>query len=280
MKKKLPTKLIAAAFSIMFSAGAFAAQTIYIHAHRGEPHLAPQNTPESIALAFDLGARMIETDFHITKDGTMVCMHDRPELKRLWGIDKEPKDLSIDEIRTSRLAHPEKFDAKYANCKIPTIDEIFAVIPKDKSFELEIKTYGEGFADKVEAARKKAGLGYENILITSFSPDVIKDFKAKYPQYETLLILSISKKGKPSAEEIVKKAKYAGASQVAIGNYKKLDRAFIKTIQDAGFKVGLWQVENLNDLAIAAKLGADRVCSNYCAKLHSEYKLIKELNLE
>ena len=280
MKKKLPTKLIAAAFSIMFSAGAFAAQTIYIHAHRGEPHLAPQNTPESISLAFELGARMIETDFHLTKDGTIVCMHMRKELRDIWGIDKEPKDLTIGEIRASKLAHPEKFDKRYANCKIPTIDDIFAVIPKDKSFELEIKTYGDGFADKVEAARKKAGLGYKNILITSFAPAVIKDFKEKYPQYETLLIVSCPKKGKLAAKEIIKKAKYAKASQVAIGNYNKLDRAYIKEIQDAGFKVGLWQVENLNDLAIAAKLGADRVCSNYCAKLRADYKRIKELNME
>ena len=262
------------------AATAAASQTIYVHAHRGEPHLAPQNTAESIALAFKLGARMIETDFHLTKDGTLVCMHMRKELKDIWGIDKEPKDLTIDEIRASSLAHPEKFAAKYAGCKIPTIDEVFSVIPKDKSFELEIKTYGEGFADKVEAARKKAGLDYKNILVTSFSPAVIKDFKGKYPQYETLLILSMSKDGKPSADEIVKKAKSAGASQVAIGNYKKLDRAFIKTIQDAGFKVGVWQVENLNDLAIAAKLGVNRVCSNYCAKLRADHKLIKELNFE
>lgn len=167
MKKKLPATTIAAVFSVLFSAGAFAAQTIYIHAHRGEPHLAPQNTPESISLAFELGARMIETDFHLTKDGTIVCMHMRKELRDIWGIDKEPKDLTIGEIRASKLAHPEKFDKRYANCKIPTIDDIFAIIPKDKSFELEIKTYGDGFADKVEAARKKAGLGYKNILITN-----------------------------------------------------------------------------------------------------------------
>lgn len=214
--KKLPTKLVAAACAVMFSASAFAAQTIYIHAHRGEPHLAPQNTPESISLAFELGARMIETDFHLTKDGTIVCMHMRKELRDIWGIDKEPKDLTIGEIRASKLAHPEKFDKRYANCKIPTIDDIFAVIPKDKSFELEIKTYGDGFADKVEAARKKAGLGYKNILITSFAPAVIKDFKEKYPQYETLLIVSYPKKGKLPAKELIKKAKDAGG--VAGGN--------------------------------------------------------------
>lgn len=48
MKKKLPTKLIATAFSVMFSAGAFAAQTIYIHSHRGEPRLAPQNAAQTV----------------------------------------------------------------------------------------------------------------------------------------------------------------------------------------------------------------------------------------
>lgn len=280
MNKKLSKAIIAAACAVMFSSSAFAAQTIYMHAHRGEPHLAPQNTPESIALAFDLGARMIETDFHLTKDGTMVCMHGRPELKKIWGIDKDPNELTIEEIRASKLANPKKFDKRFANCKIATIDEIFAVIPKDKSFELEIKTYGDGFADKVDAARKKAGLDYKNILITSFSPAVIKDFKAKYPQYETLLIVSYPKKGKLPAKELIKKAKDAGASQVAIGNYKKLDRAYIKEIQDAGLMVGIWQVENLNDLAIAEKLGVNRVCSNYCAKLRADYKRIKELNLE
>jgi len=252
---------------------------IYMHAHRGEPTLAPQNTTASIKLAFELGARMIETDFHLTEDGTIVCMHGRNELKSLWGIDKDPSKLTREEIAASKLRTPEKFDKKYADCKIPTIDQIFAIIPKDKYFELEIKHYGKDFADKVEDARKKAGLKYSNMIVTSFSPNDIKDFKKKYPEYETLYILSINSKNPQRAEDVIKIAKDAGASQVAIGNYRAINREYVKKIQDSGLKVGVWQVENLDDLAYAIDLGANRICSNNASKLRANYAKIQKTTL-
>ena len=82
-------------------------ETIYMHAHRGESSLAPENTVESIKLAFELGARMIETDFIMTKSGTIICVHNRKELLSVWGIDKDPADLTDEEIANARLAHPE-----------------------------------------------------------------------------------------------------------------------------------------------------------------------------
>ena len=105
---------------------------LYMHAHRGEASIAPQNTRESIKLAYDLGARMIETDCHLTEEGEMIIMHGRKEAKEVWGLDKDPKTITLKEVKNSRLAHPEKYDAKYANCRIPTLDELFAVMPKDK----------------------------------------------------------------------------------------------------------------------------------------------------
>lgn len=277
MKKRLIISLLLQV-SIAFSA--FANQTIYLHAHRGESQMAPQNTVESIKLAYDLGSRMIETDVWITKDGTMVIMHGRRELREEWGIDKEPSELTLDEIKNSKLAHPEKFDKKYANCKIPTLDDLFAALPKDKWAEIEIKGYGKGFADKLDAARKRAGLDVDKLIITSFDLSVIKDFKKKYPQYETLYIIGINKKGEISPDEVISRAKDAGASQVAIGGYRNIDREFVKKIQDAGLKVGVWQVENLEDLAMACELGANRICSNYAYKLRKSYNNIKKLNME
>lgn len=50
------------AFAAMCCAAASAQPTLQIYGHRGEPTLAPQNTAESIKLAFDLGAQMVETD--------------------------------------------------------------------------------------------------------------------------------------------------------------------------------------------------------------------------
>ena len=159
------------------------------------------------------------------------------------------------------------------------LDDILAVIPKDKKFELEVKWYGKGFADKVDAAREKAGLKRENILITSFSADVVKDFKSKYPDYETMLIFSYNPE-KHSPESIISTAKRAGVSQVALGNYRKIDREFVRKIQDAGFKVGVWQVQNLDDLAYAAKIGANRVCSDHAYRLRSDFKRLKTLDFK
>ena len=83
-----------------------------------------------------------------------------------------------------------------------------------------------------------------------------------------------------SAEEIIKMAKFGGASEIAIGGYRNMDRAFVKKIQDAGFVVCVWQVENLDDLDYAAQLGVNRVCSNYAYELRKAYKRIKELNFK
>ncbi len=274
-------KIITLITLIGIGATAFGAgQSIYLHAHRGEPKLAPQNTVESYKLAFELGARMIETDFHLTESGSMVCIHWRNELRDIWGIDKDVHKLTDAEIKSARLKHPEKFDKKYADCRLPLIDDVFAIIPKDKYFELEIKHYGDTFADKVEVARKKAGLDYNNMLITSFDGYVIKDFKKRYPKYETVLIMVMNNKKPQTAEEIIKNVKKFDASQVAIGNYWKLDRAFIKKIQDAGIKVSLWHVDNLNDLNFVTKLGADRICSNNAHQLKADFKRIKELDLQ
>ena len=207
---------------------------IAVHAHRGEKSLAPENTVEAIKLAYDLGSLMIETDVNLTKEGHLVVMHGKRELKKYWGIDKEVADLTLEDLKNSKLACPQEFDPKYANVKIPTFDEILKVIPKDKRFELEIKTYGDAFADKAVAAIKKAGLTEKNVLVTSSSPEIIKDFKKKYPQFKTMFICNLHKKtGKlnKSAEEIIKMAKFGGASEIAIGGYRNMDRAFVKKIQ-------------------------------------------------
>lgn len=262
-------------------------QKIRMHSHRGETDFAPQNTVESIKLAYDMGAQMIETDFSITNEGIMVCIHGRKELKRYWNIDKSPTDLTSDEIKKakntlkSRKDSEPNYDKKYADVKLPTIDDIFAVIPKDKRFELEIKAYGKDFADKVEQARIKAGLDYWNILVTSSNAEAIKDFKQKYPKYETLLIVNMADTIRNwTLEKIIATAKDAKVQQIAVGNYRKIDKNFISALKNAGFKTGVWQVQNLDDLAFAAELGVDRVCSDHAYELRRKYKLIKNLDFK
>lgn len=52
------------------------AQTPIIVAHRGASKAAPENTLKAFHLAWEQGADAIEGDFHLTKDGKIVCIHD------------------------------------------------------------------------------------------------------------------------------------------------------------------------------------------------------------
>jgi len=278
MKRTVSILYVLVASSVAFGA-------ISMHAHRGEPHKAPENSVESIKLAFDLGAQMIETDVNLTKEGQLVIMHGRRELKKVWGIDNPVEELTLEDLKNSKPAHPEDYDPKYANAKIPTFDEVLKVIPKDKRFELEIKAYGADFARKSMEAIKRAGLTEKNVIVTCGNPANIKDFKRQYPNVETLYICYVKKDPKtgelkPGAEDIIKTVREAGAAQVGVGGYKAIDRAFVKKIQDAGIVVGVWQVECLEDLDFAARLGATRVCSNYAHDLREAYKRVHSLDFK
>ena len=46
-------------------------------AHRGASYDAPENTMPAFKLAWEQGADAIEGDFLLTKDGHIVCIHDR-----------------------------------------------------------------------------------------------------------------------------------------------------------------------------------------------------------
>ena len=73
-------------------------------AHRGMwDKEVPQNTVEAIKRAYDAGATWVETDFHHTKAGQMVCMHADGELKKYTGCAKKVKDLTPEDLATLNL---------------------------------------------------------------------------------------------------------------------------------------------------------------------------------
>ena len=45
--------------------------------HRGASAYAPEHTLRSYDLALDQGADAVEQDLHVTRDGVLVCLHDR-----------------------------------------------------------------------------------------------------------------------------------------------------------------------------------------------------------
>ena len=49
---------------------------IILAGHRGERTVVPENTLSAFRYALSCGVDAIETDFHLTKDGKLVIIHD------------------------------------------------------------------------------------------------------------------------------------------------------------------------------------------------------------
>jgi len=72
--------------------------TVRIYAHRGASREHPENTMPAFRRALELGADALETDVHVTSDGTLVTSHD-PDGARIFGVQRRIADCRFEEVR-------------------------------------------------------------------------------------------------------------------------------------------------------------------------------------
>ena len=111
-------------------------------AHRGASAYAPENTMPSFDLAVSQDAGCVEHDLHATKDGVLVCLHDRTlerttnvrevfprrgqdvreggEIVRRWFVH----DFTLAEIQ--QLDAGSWFGPEFAGVRVPTFDDLLA----------------------------------------------------------------------------------------------------------------------------------------------------------
>ena len=136
-------------------------------AHRGASLVTPENTLAAFRQALRLGAEAVELDAKLTRDGEVVCFHDRT-LERTTGARGRPGDLTLAELR-SLDAGRWKGDA-FAGEKIPTLDEVLESMRGRALVNVELTDY---WADQpmlaartVAAVRRHAA--ERDVLFSSF----------------------------------------------------------------------------------------------------------------
>ena len=230
--------------------------------HRGESRLAPENTVKGFELAYKIGANWTECDLHYTKSGEIIIVHGPAELKSYWGIDKPVGYVNPSERQRAKLVHKEW--KNLPDLRIPVLLDVLKCVPKGRFIECEIKGYASGFAKAFDDARKESGLDVSQVAVISFSQKALADFHSKYPEYKIRYIaVAADKNGNvKSPEDLINNAKYAGAEQISLGNYMKLDKAYVDKLKAAGFRVNFWCVDNEAQLAKAVECGVDTITSN------------------
>lgn len=252
-----------------------AAVTMQDIAHRGMwDKDVPQNTVESIKRAYDEGATWVETDFHHTKAGQMVCIHHEGELKKYTGCSKKICDLTPEDVATLNLGAADSLPKTY---RIPLLDQVLAVVPKHGVLQSEIKGYSPQYADIFDAAVRSAGLSETNIVVSSFHYDALKDFKARYPKYRAVWLVSLSRKKPFDVQEYIAKCKDAGIEVFCPGCHTTrgvMTRADADAVRAAGLEFRFWGVNSLEDLRQAKLLGVSGFTCNYW---HKAFEWAQEL---
>jgi glycerophosphoryl diester phosphodiesterase len=132
--------------------------------HRGAAGERPENTLPSFARALELGAVVLETDVHVSRDGHVVISHD-PDVGRTTDGRGDLAELDLDAIRALDAGHrhtaPDgSHPFRGRGVHMPTLREAFEAFPGVR-FNVELKRGDprlvEGTLDAVEAF-ERAGL--------------------------------------------------------------------------------------------------------------------------
>ncbi|MEN8772923.1 MAG: glycerophosphodiester phosphodiesterase [Akkermansiaceae bacterium] len=240
-------------------------------AHRGASGEAPENTIPAFELAWKQGADAIEGDFHLTKDGKVVCIHDG-NTQKVAGENLVVRNSTLDELK--KLDVGLKKGAAFEGTFIPTIAEVFDTIPAKKKIYIEIKC-GLEIVIPVLQAVAQSGLKNEQIVFICFNVSVIQAVKARAPQFAAYWLCSVKRNEAgamtPSLEKALatlQKAKADGMSSSKSG----ITDEYISGLQRAGFEHHVWTVNEAKTAQWFVDRGSKSVTTDFPGKIKGALK--------
>ncbi len=241
-----------------------------IVAHRGASGVAPENTLAAFRKAFEQGADAIEGDFYLTKDGHVVCIHDR-DTKRTAGVAKQVREATLAELRTMDVGKWK--GAAFAGEKIPTLAEVLGALPKGKRVYLEVKS-GPEILTALFAGIEASGLAKDQIVIISFHDDVIRQAKSREPDYKAYWLVDVDPDSAgnphPAAPALIDALTRLGADGVGASADQTIDARYVKAVQDAGFSFHVWTINSPEAARRFVAFGVQSITTDVPGPLRTE----------
>lgn len=246
--------------AILLSAGPAIAAEPFLVAHRGASRDAPENTLPAFELAWKQGADAIEGDFHLTRDGKIVCIHDH-DTQRVVGVRKTVKDSTLAELQA--LDAGAWFAPEFRGTTMPTLRDVIATIPAGKKFYLEVKCGAEIVPALLEDI-KASGLAADQLVVISFNAPVIAELKKLKPDYKACWLSSFEKSSPldPGIDEVLATVREIKADGFSSKADARLDRTFVKSLRDAGLEYHCWTVDDAATARRFLDLGALSITTN------------------
>ncbi len=234
-----------------------AAATPEVIAHRGASHAAPENTRAAFELAWKQGADGIEGDFRLTADGRIVCIHDE-HTGRVASRKRVVARSTWDEL--AQLDVGSWKGPEFAGERIPLLTDLLARLPAGKWFFIEIKCGPEIIPP---LARVLAGADPKRIVLLSFNQQTVAAARKAMPGVDVHLVSKLKRIHWASVAK--RERRRLGELDVAGLQFKHSARvkpAWIDGLQDEGYKIAAWTVDEAGDVRRMKALGVDFITTN------------------
>ncbi|MEN8155532.1 MAG: glycerophosphodiester phosphodiesterase family protein [Bacteroidota bacterium] len=225
-------------------------------AHRGASSIAPENTLAAFRMAAEVGADYFELDVMLSKDDSLVIIHDNT-LDRTTDGTGAVNNYTYEQL--SQLDAGSWFSADFEGEKIPTLRESLLQAREDGiKVCIEAKTGANGMAGKIVNLVEELGMENE-VIIFCFDLAVITESKTINPQIPVLLLTGAITNGTIDQVESIQGE--------AIGGNGGATTAILDYAHARDIEVWRWTVNSESEMVSLIDLGIDGIITNFPQKL-------------
>lgn len=224
-----------------------------IIAHRGVSFDLPENSLPAFNISWNHAADGIEGDFHLTKDGAIVCIHDE-DTGRVCKQNLIVRDSTLKELKALDLDYK---GTEYLQIKIPTLAEVLEILPDGKKIFIEVKC-GSEIVKPLLGELSRSKLNSNDAVIISFDEVVIKEFKLIAPNYRALLLYSYEAGCNiNNLIDVMRNIKADG-----LGTDNELSKTLVEQTINAGFEYHSWTIDSIHVAQKLINWGSSSITTN------------------
>src|SRR5258708_34974227 len=262
-----------------------------LQGHRGARGYLPENTLPSFSRALEIGVNTLEMCAGVTRDGVVGVHDDRgriPDIARGPDGNWVPKALPINSMTYAAL---QRYDvvrlrpgSDYAKrfpkqqpldgTKIPRLDELFALVQKNKTIRFNIEPKSdldapqetlahEPFARALSAEVRKAGM-QRRTTVQAFDWRLLTVVEREAPEMPTVYCTE----GKGSDPAPV----HAAGGRIWSPDFELVTPDRLAAARKWGMKVTVWTVNQPADITRMLAMGVDGIASDYPDRVLAQLK--------
>jgi glycerophosphoryl diester phosphodiesterase len=248
-------------------------------AHRGSSGSYAEHTIVAYEKAINEGADALECDVRMTRDGVLVCVHDRK-------VDRTSDGRGV--VSALELAALEDLDfaswkgrghdplleasweeADHEGSRVLTLERLFQLVSDhERPVQLHIETkhptrYGGLVEKALVELMERYGMAQplsrsvSQVTVMSFAPTSLRRIHLMAPAVPTVLLLSrVPLRYRDGS--LPPRVEIAGPSLEILQAHPR----YVERVHDKGNRVHVWTVDEPEDIAFVLGLGVDAVITN------------------